>query len=274
MVQFAVGTTDFSFLQSFKQTPGPTQPPIQWIIGALLLNVSRQGIKLTTHLHLVLRVIMTGEIPPLPHKPARYAQGRLYFRWQWPGSEGQDVNIYTVISLAISDVDHSFYNKTRLNRFKTAISNMKLTHKILPNVDTSNVLTDTVIFISEDTVLFSSPAAPPASFRMTSKVSVRYITSSLFNWGVTSSPSAVIRNSIFIVKNLTSWGTSGFLHAWSRTTMPSSEWFLVLSIWAHGLLKIMLQRHFIASDITKKRNEVIQKLNIHNTQFFYYKYKQ
>jgi hypothetical protein len=105
-------------------------------------------------------------------------------------------------------------------------------------------------------------------------MSVRYVTSSLFSWGVTSSPSAVIRNSNFIVKNLMSWGTSGFLHAWSRTTMPSSEWFLVLSTWAHGLLKIMLQRHFIASDITKKRNKVIQMLNILNTQFFESKYKE
>ena len=84
---------------------------------------------------------MTGEIPPLPFMLARCAQGQLYFPCHRPGSEGQDVNIYTVLSLAISDVGHNFDNKTRLNRFKTSVSNMKLTHKIRPNVDTSSVLT-------------------------------------------------------------------------------------------------------------------------------------
>jgi hypothetical protein len=48
---------------------------------------------------------------------------------------------------------------------------------------------------------------------------------------------------------------------------------LVFSAWAHGLLKMMLQRHFIASDITKKRNEVLQMLNIHYSRFFECKYK-
>jgi len=79
MVQSAVGTRGFSFLQNFKQTLGPIQPPIQRIIRALLLNISSQGIKLTTHLHLVVRVLMTEEIPPLPLTPARYAQGQRYF---------------------------------------------------------------------------------------------------------------------------------------------------------------------------------------------------
>jgi hypothetical protein len=36
---------------------GPTQPPIEWIPGALSLGVKRPGrsVKLTTHLHLVPR---------------------------------------------------------------------------------------------------------------------------------------------------------------------------------------------------------------------------
>jgi hypothetical protein len=71
---------------------------------------------------------------------------------------------------------------------------------------------------------------------------------------VTPSHSAVMRNSIFILKNLMSRGSSGSLYVCSRLTMPSSERFSELSTWACGLLKIMLQRHFIASDITEKRN--------------------
>jgi hypothetical protein len=34
---------------------GPTQPPIQWVPGALPLGVKRPGREVTTHLHLVLR---------------------------------------------------------------------------------------------------------------------------------------------------------------------------------------------------------------------------
>jgi hypothetical protein len=45
---------------------GPTQPPIQWVLGALSLGIKRPGVKLTTHLHLVLRSRMPGAVPPLP----------------------------------------------------------------------------------------------------------------------------------------------------------------------------------------------------------------
>jgi hypothetical protein len=45
---------------------GPTQPPIQWVPGALTLGVKRPGVKLTIHLHLVPRSRMRGAIPPLP----------------------------------------------------------------------------------------------------------------------------------------------------------------------------------------------------------------
>jgi hypothetical protein len=76
MIQFAVGTRGFSFLQSIKQVLGPTQPPIQQIITALLTNVSSQDIMLTTHLHLVIRVIKN--IHSLSHMLARHAQGQLY----------------------------------------------------------------------------------------------------------------------------------------------------------------------------------------------------
>ena len=78
----SAGPTNHGSICSAKQILGPTQPPIQQIIWALLLNVSSQGIKLTTHLHLVVRVIMIGEIPPLPFMLARCAQGQLYFTFR------------------------------------------------------------------------------------------------------------------------------------------------------------------------------------------------
>lgn len=76
MMQFAVETRGFCFPQNVKQVPGPTQPPIQRIIRAVLPNVSSQDVKLTTQLDLVVRAKMNGEIPPLPNKPARCADGR------------------------------------------------------------------------------------------------------------------------------------------------------------------------------------------------------
>jgi hypothetical protein len=44
---------------------GPTQPPFQWVPGALSLGVSGRGVKLTTHFHLVPRLRVSGAIPPL-----------------------------------------------------------------------------------------------------------------------------------------------------------------------------------------------------------------
>jgi hypothetical protein len=43
----------FLFTTASRTTPGPTQPAIQWVPGALSLGVKRPGMKLTTHLHLV-----------------------------------------------------------------------------------------------------------------------------------------------------------------------------------------------------------------------------
>jgi hypothetical protein len=45
----------FLFITASITALGPTQPPIQWVIGALSLVVKRPGVKLTTHLHLVPR---------------------------------------------------------------------------------------------------------------------------------------------------------------------------------------------------------------------------
>jgi hypothetical protein len=51
----------FLFTTVSRKALGPTQPPIQWVPGAL-----SRGVKLTTHLHLVPRSRMRGAIPPLP----------------------------------------------------------------------------------------------------------------------------------------------------------------------------------------------------------------
>jgi hypothetical protein len=57
---------------------GPTQPPIQWVPGALFL-----GVKLTTHPHLLPWSKNDGAIPPLPQYAfmawcSAKAQGQLY----------------------------------------------------------------------------------------------------------------------------------------------------------------------------------------------------
>jgi hypothetical protein len=45
----------FLFTTASRTALGSTQPPIQWVTGALSLGVKRPGVKLTTHLHLVPR---------------------------------------------------------------------------------------------------------------------------------------------------------------------------------------------------------------------------
>jgi hypothetical protein len=61
------GAENFLFATMFKVTLGPTQPPIHWVLDALPLGWSGQGMKLTTHLHLVPRLRMCEAIPPLYH---------------------------------------------------------------------------------------------------------------------------------------------------------------------------------------------------------------
>jgi hypothetical protein len=73
----------FVFTTASKPALGPTQPPIQWVPGAISLVVKRGGVRLTTHLQLVPRPRMCGAIPPLSNTPSRRgakvkAQGRLY----------------------------------------------------------------------------------------------------------------------------------------------------------------------------------------------------
>jgi hypothetical protein len=69
-VQVPVGSRIFS--TSSRPALGPTQPPTQWVPGALSLGGRGEcswGVKLSTHLQLVLRSRKCGSIHPLPHMP-------------------------------------------------------------------------------------------------------------------------------------------------------------------------------------------------------------
>jgi hypothetical protein len=52
----------FLFSTASRPTLGPIQPPVRCVPGAL-----SPGVKLTTHLHLVLRLRIHGAVPSLPH---------------------------------------------------------------------------------------------------------------------------------------------------------------------------------------------------------------
>jgi hypothetical protein len=65
-VQFPAGHETFLFTTVSRLALGPTQPPIQWAPGVLSLGIKWPGMKLPTHLRLMLRSIMHGAIPPLP----------------------------------------------------------------------------------------------------------------------------------------------------------------------------------------------------------------
>jgi hypothetical protein len=51
----------------FRPAWGPTQPPIQWVPGALSLGVKRPGREAATHLQLVPRSRIRASIHPLAH---------------------------------------------------------------------------------------------------------------------------------------------------------------------------------------------------------------
>jgi hypothetical protein len=54
---------------------GPTQYPIQWLMGVLSLKVGQQGMKLTTHIHLVPKSRIGGDKSHLPYMPSKHALG-------------------------------------------------------------------------------------------------------------------------------------------------------------------------------------------------------
>jgi hypothetical protein len=65
------GGKNVHFSMSSRPALGSTQPPIQWVPGALSPGESSRGVKLTTHLQLVPRSRKYESIHPLPHTPSR-----------------------------------------------------------------------------------------------------------------------------------------------------------------------------------------------------------
>jgi hypothetical protein len=71
----AVEPSDYCFLLRLKflysiaprQALGPTQPPIQWVLGALSLRVKRPGHEADHSPPSSAEVKNVGAIPPLPH---------------------------------------------------------------------------------------------------------------------------------------------------------------------------------------------------------------
>jgi hypothetical protein len=60
------GVTIFLLLTSSRPVLGPTQPPIQWVPGALSPGVKQPGPE-DDHSQLVPRSRIRGSIRPLPH---------------------------------------------------------------------------------------------------------------------------------------------------------------------------------------------------------------
>jgi len=56
---------DFPFSETSTVYVGPTQLATQSVPGALSPRISARGVRMTTHLYLVPRLIMNGRIPPL-----------------------------------------------------------------------------------------------------------------------------------------------------------------------------------------------------------------
>jgi hypothetical protein len=65
------GTICFSFFTASRPNLGPTQPPIQWVPGALFVGLDLPG-RETDHSHpFSAEVKSDGAIPPLPHTSPR-----------------------------------------------------------------------------------------------------------------------------------------------------------------------------------------------------------
>jgi len=59
-------------------SPKRPKPPVQMVTETSTRRSSSRRVQLTTHFHLVPRLIMHGGISPLSHVPSSLAQGQLY----------------------------------------------------------------------------------------------------------------------------------------------------------------------------------------------------
>jgi hypothetical protein len=89
-----------SFISSPKRPDRIRRPPSLLFSGyrRFILGVKRPGHKLTTYLHIVPRLRMSGAIPLLPYMPSWHGQGQLYpyhftavapLLTLWPDSAGR-----------------------------------------------------------------------------------------------------------------------------------------------------------------------------------------
>jgi hypothetical protein len=69
LVQF-LPVQDFSLLHTVQTTLGPTQPPIQWVLGALSPGIKQRGCEANQSHPSSAEVKKGGAIPPLPHMPS------------------------------------------------------------------------------------------------------------------------------------------------------------------------------------------------------------
>jgi len=75
----------FYVFSLFDNITTPTQPPIQWVLGALYLGIERSQREADSSPHQMPKLRMRGAIPSLRHTSSwrgvvhRSALGRLYF---------------------------------------------------------------------------------------------------------------------------------------------------------------------------------------------------
>jgi hypothetical protein len=87
-------TLGIFFSTASRTALGPTQPPIQWVPRALSLGDKRPGVKLTTHLHLVLR--SKNEWSYISTPPIRLRKLIVFRQFFLPFQNVSEGNFYTV----------------------------------------------------------------------------------------------------------------------------------------------------------------------------------
>jgi hypothetical protein len=68
-------TTYFPHLKNVQTGSGAHPVSYSMAKGVLSLKVGQQGMKLTTHIHLVSKSRTGGDKPQLPYKPSKHALG-------------------------------------------------------------------------------------------------------------------------------------------------------------------------------------------------------